>query len=75
MNPTVEISDEPLSGTSESVALIFQPHLFDPYLWPNKRQNHLIDTVITMGPREIDDDIFPKDENNRHFSKMYQIRK
>ncbi|XP_022160852.1 zinc finger MYM-type protein 1-like [Myzus persicae] len=74
-NKTVEISDKPVTDVSKSVAFISQPDLFDPNLWPDNRQNNFIDIVIKMGPREINDDIFPKDENNRHFSKIYKIRK
>ncbi|KAL4134848.1 hypothetical protein QTP88_006549 [Uroleucon formosanum] len=74
-NKIVEISDKPVTDVSKSVAFISQPDLFDPYLWPDNRQNNFIDIVIKMGPREINDDIFPKDENNRHFSKIYKIRK
>lgn len=75
VNKTVEMSDKPVTDVSKSVAFISQPDLFDPYLWPDNRQNNFIDIVIKMGPREINDEIFPKDENNRHFSKIYQIRK
>lgn len=68
VNKTVEISDKPETNVFKSVAFISQPDLFDPYLWPDNRQNNFIDIVIKMGPSKINDDIFPRDEDNRHFS-------
>ncbi|XP_025406733.1 zinc finger MYM-type protein 1-like [Sipha flava] len=54
VNKTVEMSDKPITDVSKSVAFISQPDLFDPYLWPDNRQNNLIDIVIKMGPRNND---------------------
>ncbi|XP_025416074.1 uncharacterized protein LOC112687548 [Sipha flava] len=54
VNKTVEMSDKPVTDVSKSVAFISQPDLFDPYLWPDNRQNNLIDIVIKMGPRNND---------------------
>ena len=47
---------------------------YDPGQWKEIDTN-LRDILVEKGPSKIDDIEFPKDENNRHFSKEYYIRR
>ena len=49
-------------------------NMYDPGRWENI-DNKLRDLLVEKGPIRDNDIIFPKDENSRHFSTSYYVRK
>lgn len=43
--------------------------------WPDNRNNKMVDHLITLGPSQVQQPNFPKDESGRHFTSSQYFRK
>ncbi|XP_042415429.1 zinc finger MYM-type protein 1-like [Zingiber officinale] len=66
-------SNENLEEDSQHEKLDSTLNLQDPENWNNISQK-LRDYLIEMGPKRVNDFLFPKDSNNRHFDSSHYTR-